>query len=118
MNQQEAQQVLMAEIFVPVYFDKLAAYGIVPDSEEEAARLLSIGQKLLQSDQAQNVKKASSRVDFLKAAEQRLDQEMASLLGVSPQEATNRNEYLDKIAEVCGSNTRIQEAVESFNAGA
>ena len=115
MSGQDARGVLMQEVFAPVFFQKLAGYGIAPETEEEARTYLSIGQKLLAADGQEQVKKASTRLDFLKQAETDLDREMARRYGTAAP-APAEEEYVKQASELLGDHPLIQQAVEDYNA--
>lgn len=57
----QAQQTLIEKVFAPVFFEKLASHGIVPQSEAEANQYLQIGHALTEkSAQVEETKKASA----------------------------------------------------------
>lgn len=75
MTYQDAYDLLVNQIFAPVFFDKLAAdFGIRPSSEEEAREFLVLSGKLQQLHEAEQVKQANDRVSLVSAASKSLDQ--------------------------------------------
>lgn len=118
MSGDEAYNVLIAEGFAPVFFQKLAANGIDPQTEEERMAYLRMGHKLLQADQHEQVKRASTRVSFLGQAEADLDAEMNRRYGTptQPQVTQAQEQYVKQASEVLGSHPLFQQAVEDYNA--
>lgn len=117
MSGAEAHGVLISEIFAPVFFQKLAANGIDPQTDEERQRYLNIGFKLLAADQHETVKKASTRVDFLSQAEADLDAEMNRRYGTPVQAQQNLavETYIKQAADLLGEHPLIQQAVADYN---
>lgn len=116
MSGHEAHALLTREIFAPVFLQKLASFGIVPQTEEEAVRYISIGQKLLAADDHEQVKKAATKVDFLKQAESDLDREFQRRYGKAPATGPSpEEEFVTKTAAYLGGHAAIQQAVEAYN---
>lgn len=67
-----AQQIMLDQVFAPVFFQKLAQdYGYTPQSEAEAIRVLQIAQRLgAEDDRAKTASAGSSLVEH---AHQMLD---------------------------------------------
>lgn len=76
-----AYNTLCTEVHRPVYFAKLAEYGVVPRSEAEAETLFKIGYQLLQLEQNELVKQAAGQGAFLSDVAGELDR----VLGVQPE---------------------------------
>jgi hypothetical protein len=69
----QAYDFLYGQIHAPVFFNKLAQdYGIVPQSEAEATRLLEMGADIFAAQQAEQQKQASAQGSFLDEAHQSL----------------------------------------------
>jgi len=84
----EAYAVVHSEVYAPVFFNKLAAdYGIVPVSDAECRKLMTMATKVRTIHDANQEKQAATKVSsrqmFLKAAENHLDQVLHQA-GVSP----------------------------------
>lgn len=60
-NEEQAFQYIAENVTAPVFFQKLAAYGYAPQSEEAAQALWQLGLSLLSQDQ-------TNRDDLLKTA--------------------------------------------------
>ncbi len=84
-----AADLVYRSYYVPAYFAKLAGLGLSPRTEEEAGRLLSIGNKLLAWDQAREAREAVKSASWLDVVESELDSELS---GRDP-----RDEYDDRV---------------------
>lgn len=76
LNYDTAASVILQEVFAPVFFSKLAEYGIQPASEDEAQRLLQAADKIRYQDQLEQTKVASSRGGLIDRMHQHLDQKL------------------------------------------
>lgn len=72
----QARAILVSKVTTPVFFHKLAQYGIVPATEAQAQQLAQMGMKLLHAHQQEQAKTAASKGDFLDRAAARLDQQL------------------------------------------
>lgn len=61
-------------VVVPVFFEKLASYGVRPANETEAQAMLEMGEALLVAHQEEQVKEASSKSNVILAAHAHLAQ--------------------------------------------
>lgn len=97
-----AAELIQQEIVRPAFFEKLAAYGIEPQTEEEAVTLLGMGQHLLVSNPIQQAKSASAN-RFAGAYHEIIQANQPSLgeqiLGWS-EHAVSQHPVLAKAAEV------------------
>lgn len=116
MSGAEAEALLVRQVFAPVYFDKLAQYGLAPQTEEEAVHCLRMGQTLLAADGHEQAKQANTRVDFLKQAEADLGREFERRYGAPAPAGGAAADYAVKVAEALGVDPTIQAAVEAYNA--
>lgn len=83
MTYQDAYDLLIQQIYAPVFFDKLATdYGVQASTEQEAREFLVLAGKLEQLDQAKATKQASDRTSFVSAASTNLDS-LLSRAGIS-----------------------------------
>lgn len=80
MTAEQAYEGMMARVAEPAFFDKLASEGIVPGTAEEAATLVSMGDKLAAYRDSELDKQAASIGDTIRAAAAELDQR----LGIAP----------------------------------
>ena len=79
LNYKAAQDLLINNIFTPVFFEKLAAdYGIQPSNEAEAREFLLLAGKLQHVYESQQTKQANERSSWISAASKHLDKLMGS----------------------------------------
>lgn len=79
MTPEESQALLADQVYAPAFFHKLArAYGIAPRDPEEAAKLMTIGQRALALAQVDQSKTASARSDAL----DRINEQLGAALGM------------------------------------
>lgn len=118
MTQELADAVFVRDGMAPPFFDKLAASGVNPETEDEAVAMLRIGQKLLAAERAEQVKAASTRVTGLAALEAALDQELAARYGFAapagPQQSAGEAEYAEKAAAALAADPTFLSAVAAF----
>ena len=105
---------LVAELAAPYFFEKLSAHGIVPGSEDEAAEMWSVAQKLHVLYTAEQQKAAAAKTSKLASANADLDAALvaAGLAGSEKVSAFNQ------AAEVAASQARIADAVLKLQAAA
>jgi hypothetical protein len=82
-EEQDAYRLLYDQIHAPIFFEKLAEWGIEPQSEEEMATLLRMGGNLMRSQVLDQQKQASARGSFIMKAAADLDAALADS-GVTP----------------------------------
>lgn len=70
----QAYNTLVSELAAPYFFEKLAANGIRPETEKEAAEMWSVANKLHVLYTAAREKEAASKTTKLAAASARLDE--------------------------------------------
>lgn len=70
----QAYNTLVGELAAPYFFEKLAANGIRPETEKEAAEMWSVANKLHVLYTAAREKEAASKTTKLAAANARLDE--------------------------------------------
>jgi hypothetical protein len=75
---EQAYATIVAELAAPYFFEKLAAHGVAPRSEQEASEMWSIANKLHVLYTAEQEKAAAAQVSGLSAANQRLDAVLAA----------------------------------------
>lgn len=74
---EQAYATVVTQLAAPYFFEKLAAHGIVPGSEGEAAEMWTAAQKLHVLYTAEQEKTASARHNGLAAVNQQLDEVLA-----------------------------------------
>lgn len=105
---------LVAELAAPYFFEKLSAHGIVPGSEDEAAEMWSVAQKLHVLYTAEQQKAAAAQTSKLASANEQLDAALvaAGLAGSEKVSAFNQ------AAEVAAQQANIADAVLKLQAAA
>lgn len=112
MNHDEAEMRLQAAIDHPVFFQKLASFGIAPQTQEEAATMIELGSGLLVAHQQQETKQASGLSSLLAKAKQNIDQ----TLGVSKQASAFDDRQVNRIADELVNNADIYNSIVSLKA--
>lgn len=115
MTGEEASAELMASVFAPAFFDKLASRGVPVSTPEEAREYLQIGQQLLWADKMEAVKQAGSKTAFLKKAGADLQAALNQRYGGAPA-APQFDNYVKQASEMLAADPKIQAAVEAYNA--
>ena len=111
LSHDEAEAQLQAAIDHPVFFQKLASYGIAPQTFEEKAMMIELGTNLLLAQQQQEVKQASGLSALLVKAKQNLDQ----VLGVHKQASASLNDqHIDQIASALTQKPDIFNSILSL----
>ena len=75
---EQAYATIVTELAAPRFFEKLAAHGIGPRSESEAAEMWSLASKLHELYTAEQEKAAAAQVSSLTAANKQLDGVLAA----------------------------------------
>ena len=75
---EEAYATIVGELAAPYFFEKLAASGIVPQSEKEAAELWEAAHKLHVMYTAEQEKAAAAKVNDLTTVNRQLDAQLAA----------------------------------------
>lgn len=92
---QTAEEVAM-QILHRGFFDKLASYGIQPSTEQQAAWILQLSDRLMEVERLDSVKQANDQADPFYQALQGLDaalSETGLLHQVSPRQQTEQLAY-------------------------
>lgn len=82
-----AHENLIAKVAQPVFFQKLASHGIVPNTQEEAQALLNMGANLFDRHSQAQAKSASTRTNLIMRAHQGLNDIGKSASDASDQSA-------------------------------
>lgn len=112
---EQAFNTIVENLAAPYYFEKLAAHGLAPRSEKEAAEMWSMGQKLHVLYTAEQEKAAAESVSTLEAANQRLG-EMLKAAGLS--ETTEKSSAWNDAASVAADQADIASAVLTLQSAA
>jgi hypothetical protein len=112
---EQAYATIVAELAAPYFFEKLAAHGIQPRSESEAAEMWSAASKLHVLYTAEQEKVAAAQASSLNAANKQLDEMLAAAgLGGTSEKAAA---YGD-VANVAAEQPAIASAVLTLQAAA
>lgn len=109
---EQAYATIVTKLAAPHFFEKLAAAGIRPRSEQEAAELWSAGQKLHVLYTAEQEKSAAAQVSGLSAANKQLDAALAAA-GLAPGEKVAS---FDATASAAAEQPEIANAVLTLQA--
>lgn len=112
---EQAYNTIVANIAAPYFFEKLAAHGIQPQSEKEAAEIWSAAQKLHVLYTAEQEKAAAAQASNLSAVNQRLD-DMLKSAGLV--EANEKTSAFYGAAEIAAEQPEIAQAVLTLQAAA
>lgn len=97
---EQAYATIVAELAAPYFFEKLAAHGVAPRTEKEAAEMWSLAGKLHVLYTAEQEKAAAAQVSGLSAANEQLDAVLAAAgLGGSVEKSAAFNGAADVAAE-------------------
>lgn len=108
MTYQDAYDLLVQNIYAPVFFEKLSNdYGIKPANRQEASELLNLAGKLEQAEQTYVSKQAQDRVGFFSKASNALD----TILGRPNYQVNTQNEAeIKEAASALVQNQQIRNA--------
>ena len=111
---EDAGNLLYSQVYAPVFFQKLAEFGIQPQNEAQAESLLRQAQVIRQARAAEMTKQAAEHGDPLLLAEQRLMEKLAQVNGQPPVNASAINKYA---AEVARARPELAEAAIAYQNG-
>lgn len=115
MTEDQARDVLLSEVYHPVFFHKLAAdYGISPTSQEEAEDLVAMAAKLRLAAQAEQRQKSAKASSYIKEANQALDQVLTQHYGATLQ--TTSDETIHQTTKVAMQSPVLKQAAQVFGA--
>lgn len=114
MSPEEAHAYLTREIFVPVFFQKLAEeYGVRPTSEADATRLLGMSAKMAEARERDLVKQAETHNGFLADADAGLDRVLGAY-GYAPVQSAEEDQIKEAAAQLAAV-PDVQLAVAVFH---
>lgn len=116
---EEAYATIVGELAAPYFFEKLAANGIVPETEKEAAELWEAAHKLHVMYTAEQEKSAAAKANGLAAVNRELDARLAYYYGLSDEKSAS---FMDVAAlaaakpEIANAVLTLQQAVAAVSA--
>jgi len=100
LTYQDAYNLLVEQIYAPVFFEKLATdFGIQYSTEDEAREFLVLAGKLEHLDEARQVKQASDRTSFVASASNSLDT-ILNTVGINTQNPQQNLEVKQAAAQL------------------
>lgn len=112
---EQAYATIVAELAAPYFFEKLAAHGVSPRSEQEAADMWALASKLHVLYTAEQEKAAAAQASGLVAANQQLDAVLAAAgLGGT----VEKSAAFKSAADVAAEQPSIANAVLTLQAAA
>lgn len=111
----QAYATIVAELAAPYFFEKLAAHGVAPRSQEEASEMWTLANKLHVLYTAEQEKAAAAQVSGLSAANKQLDAVLAAAGFGGPVEKTAA---FNGAADVAAEQPSIANAVLTLQAAA
>jgi hypothetical protein len=115
---EEAYATIVGELAAPYFFEKLAASGIVPESEKEAAELWEAAHKLHVMYTAEQEKAAAAKVNDLTTVNRQLDAQLAAS-GIGSEKAASFSDVAALAAdkpEIANAVLTLQAAVAAASA--
>lgn len=97
---EQAYATIVSELAAPYFFEKLAAHGIRPRSESDAAEMWSAASKLHVLYMAEQEKAAAAQASSLSTANTQLDEMLAAAgLGGTGEKAATYSDFANVAAE-------------------
>jgi hypothetical protein len=112
---EQAYATIVTELAAPHFFEKLAAHGIAPRSEGEAAEMWSAASKLHVLYTAEQEKAAAAQVSSLNVANRQLDEVLAAA-GLGGH--VEKSSAYAGAADVAAATPEIAQAVLTLQAAA
>jgi hypothetical protein len=113
---EQAYATVVTQLAAPYFFEKLAAHGIAPASEGEAAEMWSAAQKLHVLYTAEQEKTAAERHSGLAAVNQQLDAVLAAQSGGNG--GNEKQAAFYDVAALAAGQPEIADAVLTLQAAA
>lgn len=116
---EDAYATIVGELAAPYFFEKLAASGIVPQSEKEAAEMWEAAHKLHVMYTAEQEKAAAAKVTNLATVNRQLDAQLAAA-GLVNEKAASFMDVASLAAdkpEIANAVLTLQAAVAAASAG-
>lgn len=103
MTYQDAYDLLVTNVYAPVFFHKLATdYGINASTEDEAREFLALAGKLGRLNEVAEVKQASERASFVSQASSSIDRLLGDV-GLAQPNPQVENEIKQAAAELAAN---------------
>lgn len=113
---EQAYATVVTQLAAPYFFEKLAAHGITPSSEGEAAEMWTAAQKLHVLYTAEQEKTAAARHNGLAAVNQQLDAVLAAANGGNG--GNEKQAAFHDVAALAAGQPEIADAVLTLQAAA
>lgn len=113
---EQAYNTIVRELAAPYFFEKLAAHGIAPRSEQEAAEMWSAAQKLHVLYTAEQEKAAAESASTMSAVNTQLD-ELLKVAGLANGQ-TEKVSAFHGAADIAAEQPEIAQAVLTLQAAA
>ena len=113
---EQAYNTIVRELAAPYFFEKLAAHGVAPRSEQEAAEMWSAAQKLHVLYTAEQEKAAAQSASNMTAVNTQLD-EMLKAAGLANGQ-TEKVSAFHGAADIAAEQPEIAQAVLTLQAAA
>lgn len=111
---EDAYGLIMREVYIPVFFDKLAQeFGIAPRDEQEAQILLGMALQMEEAHALEQTKQASVRGGLQVAAEE-LSRTISQQYGLPDASQRQQEQVLDKVAYDLASDPTLAEAMACY----
>lgn len=114
---EQAYNTIVSELAAPYFFEKLAAHGIQPRSEKEAADMWAAATKLHVLYTADQEKTAAASATNMEAVNSRLD-EMLAAAGYGAAPVAEKSAAFKQAADVAAEQPEIAKAVLTLQAAA
>jgi hypothetical protein len=115
---EQAYATVVSQIAAPYFFEKLAAHGIAPRSEDEAAEMWSAAHKLHVLYTAEQEKTAAAQAGELASVNSQLDAALAAAGLAAPGRAADTVAGFKEAAAVAAARPEIANAVLTLQAAA
>lgn len=115
---EQAYATVVSQIAAPYFFEKLAAHGIAPRSEDEAAEMWSAAHKLHVLYTAEQEKTAAAQVGELANVNHQLDAALAAAGLAAPAGTADQAAVFKEAAAVAAEQPEIANAVLTLQAAA
>jgi len=114
---EQAYGTIVTQLAAPYFFEKLAANGVQPHSEKEAADMWDMATKLHKLYTVEQEKAAAAKANDLSAMNAQLDH-MLKAAGVVPADVVEKASAFKQAAVVAAEQPEIAQAVLALQAAA
>ena len=113
MTPQDGHAVLLQGVYVPTLFQKLAEYGRVPQSEDEARIYLNLASRVANLRERHAIKQASTQTGVLQQTAAKLDALMGQQ-GMATEQDLAHESWIKGAANQYVNDPLVQQAVVAF----